>query len=154
MVEKAGIPTEYFPLQPYLDDGRGRRVYDADLAELVLDYDPDWVVLAGWMHILSTEFLDEFSYRVLNLHPALPGKFPGAHAIDDAFAAFQRGEVKETGVMVHLVPDEQVDAGPVIASRSVPIYKQDTLDTLTNRIHGVEHQLLVFAIQRLIEGDE
>ena len=101
------------------------------------------------MHILSTEFLDEFSYRVLNPHPALPGKFPGAHAIDDAFAAFQRGEVKETGVMVHLVPDEQVDAGPVIASRSVPIYKQDTLDTLTNRIHGVEHQLLVFAIQRL-----
>jgi formyltetrahydrofolate-dependent phosphoribosylglycinamide formyltransferase len=151
---KAGIPTEYFPLSPYLDDGRGRRAYDADLAELVLDYEPDWVVMAGWMHILSSDFLDEFSYRVINLHPALPGQFPGAHAIQEAFDAFQRGEIKETGVMVHLVPDEQVDAGPVIASKVVPIYRSDTLEVLTGRIHSAEHQLLVQALQRLAEGDE
>ncbi|MCB0046054.1 MAG: phosphoribosylglycinamide formyltransferase [Caldilineaceae bacterium] len=151
---KADIPAEVHLLKPYLDDERGRREYDADLAELLLDYDPDWVILAGWMHILSRDFLDEFEYRVVNLHPALPGKFPGAHAIQDAFAAFQRGEIKETGVMVHLVPDERVDVGPVIASRSVPIYPRDTLEGLTNRIHGVEHQVLVYAIQRLIEGDE
>ncbi len=151
---KAGIPTEYFPLQPYLDDDRGRRAYDADLAELVLDYDPDWVIMAGWMHIMSSEFLDEFSYRVINLHPALPGKFPGAHAIQDAYEAYQRGEIKETGVMIHLVPDEQVDAGPVIASQVVPIYPSDTIELLTNRIHNVEHQLLVRALQRLAEGDD
>ena len=152
--QKVNIPTEYVPLKPYLEDGRGRRVYDADLAELLLDYDPDWVVLAGWMHILSSDFLDEFEYRVINLHPALPGQFPGATAIQDAFEAFQRKEIKETGVMVHLVPDERVDAGPVIASRAVPIYPKDTLELLTNRIHGVEHQLLVHALQRLIEGDD
>ena len=76
------------------------------------------------MHILSSDFLDRFSYRVINLHPALPGKFPGAHAIERAFAAYQEGEIKETGIMVHLVPDEQVDAGPVLETVTVPIYRQ------------------------------
>ncbi len=123
------------------------------MAALVKEYAPDWVVLAGWMHILSNAFLQRFPYRVVNLHPALPGQFPGAHAIQDAFEAFQRGEIKQTGVMVHLVPDEQVDRGPVIATAEVPIYKSDTLEMLTNRIHQAEHRLLVNALQRLIEGD-
>ena len=149
-----GIPTRYHPLKPYKEADRSRRDYDADLAEIVGEYKPDFVVLAGWMLILSADFLDHFPYRVVNLHPALPGKFPGAHAIEEAFAAYQNGEIKETGVMIHLVPDEAVDAGPVIASQSVPIYKSDTLDMLTNRIHNAEHPLLVNALRRLIEGDE
>ncbi len=152
--EKAGIPTVYHPLKPYKDAGRDRREYDADLARLVEEYKPDLVVLAGWMLILSSDFLDRFPYRVVNLHPALPGQFPGAHAIQDAFEAFQRGEIKETGVMVHLVPDEAVDAGPVIASEAVPIYPSDDIETLTKRIHNVEHRLLIRALRRLIEGDE
>lgn len=152
--EKAGIPTVYHPLKPYKEAGRDRREYDADLARLVGEYRPDLVVLAGWMLILSSDFLDRFPYRVVNLHPALPGQFPGAHAIQDAFEAFQRGEIKETGVMVHLVPDEAVDAGPVIASEAVPIYPSDDIDTLTKRIHNVEHRLLIRALRRLIEGDE
>ena len=151
--EKAGIPTHVHTLKPYRDAGRDRREYDADLAALVKDYKPDWVVLAGWMHILSSEFLDRFPYSVINLHPALPGKFPGAHAIGDAFAAFQRGEVKETGVMVHLVPDEKVDAGPVIETTTVPIYPRDTLEALTQRVHNAEYPTLVRALLRLIEGD-
>uniref|UniRef100_A0A7C1JR18 Phosphoribosylglycinamide formyltransferase n=1 Tax=Caldilinea aerophila TaxID=133453 RepID=A0A7C1JR18_9CHLR len=152
--EKAGIPTRYFPLKPYTDAGRPRSEYDADLAQLVAEYRPDWVVLAGWMHILSKAFLERFPYRVVNLHPALPGQFPGAHAIADAFAAFQRGEIKQTGCMVHLVPDEAVDAGPVIGVAEVPIYRTDTLETLTERMHQVEHRLLVQSLQRLIIGDE
>ena len=152
--EKAGIATRYHPLKPYTDADRSRREYDADLAKLVQEAKPDLVVLAGWMHILGADFLRHFSYRVVNLHPALPAQFPGAHAIDDAFAAFQRGEIKRTGVMVHLVPDEQVDAGPVIDTEDVPIYPSDTLEMLTNRIHHVEHRLLVSALRRLIEGDE
>lgn len=151
--EKAGIPTRYHPLKPYRDAGRSREEYDADLAALVREASPDWVVLAGWMHILSQAFLRHFPYRVVNLHPALPGQFPGAHAIEDALAAFQRGEIKKTGVMVHLVPDEAVDSGPVIASESVPIYPHDTLETLNQRIHQTEHILLVQALRRLIEGD-
>ncbi len=113
-----------------------------------------WVVLAGWMLILSADFLDHFSYRVINLHPALPGKFPGTHAIEQAFEAYQKGEIKETGLMVHLVPDEQVDAGPVLERVTVPIYPSDALETLERRMHQAEHRALVQALLRVIEGDE
>ena len=151
--EAVGIPTRYHPLKPYRDAERSRQEYDADLATLVKEFAPDWVVLAGWMHILSNAFLDRFSYRVVNLHPALPGQFPGANAIEDAFAAFQRKEIKKTGVMVHLVPDEQVDRGPVLATADVPIYPSDTLEMLTNRMHQTEHRVLVQALHRLVSGD-
>lgn len=152
--EKAGIPTRYHPLKPYRDAGCSRAEYDADLARMVTEAAPDWIVLAGWMHILSHEFLRHFPYRVVNLHPALPGRFPGATAIADALAAFQAGQIKKTGVMVHLVPDEQVDRGPVLATEDVPIYATDTLDSLTNRMHQIEHRVLLSALARLIEGDE
>jgi formyltetrahydrofolate-dependent phosphoribosylglycinamide formyltransferase len=152
--EKARIPTHYHPLKPYRDAGKDRAEYDADLARLLLEYKPDWVVLAGWMHILSDAFLRHFPYRVVNLHPALPGQFPGANAIEEALAAYKRGEIKKTGVMVHLVPDEAVDSGPVIASEEVTIYPHDTLATLTSRMHQTEHRLLIQALGRLIEGDE
>lgn len=151
---KANIPTRYHPLKPYSDANRSRRDYDADLAAMVKEYSPDYVVLAGWMHILSSAFLRHFPYRVVNLHPALPGKFPGAHAIADAFAAYQRGEIKQTGCMVHLVPDEAVDSGPVIGVADVPIYPTDTLEMLATRMHHAEHTLLVQSLIRLTEGDE
>jgi formyltetrahydrofolate-dependent phosphoribosylglycinamide formyltransferase len=151
---KAGVPTHYHPLKPYRDAERSREEYDADLAEILKQYAPDYIILAGWMHIFTNRFLRHFPYRVINLHPALPGKFPGAHAIEDAFAAFQRGEIKGTGVMVHLVPDEQVDRGPVLLTSEVPIYATDTLETLENRVHQAEHRTLVQAIDRLIQGDE
>lgn len=151
--QKAGIPTRYFPLKPYRDAGKTRADYDADLAKLLQEAQPDWIVLAGWMHIFSDALLRHFPYRVVNLHPALPGQFPGAHAIEEAFAAFQRGEIQKSGVMVHLVPDEAVDSGPVIATEDVPIYPSDTLERFTNRIHQTEHALLVNALRRLIEGD-
>lgn len=152
--KQANIPTCYHPLKPYRDAGRERSEYDADLAAIVRAAQPDWVVLAGWMHIFSDAFLQHFPYRVVNLHPALPGQFPGANGIAEAFAAFQRGEIKQTGVMVHLVPDVQVDNGPVVATEKVPIYPHDTLETLTARIHQTEYSLLVQALNRLIEGDE
>lgn len=151
---KAGVPTRYHPLKPYRDAGRSRNDYDAELAQIVKEYNPDYVVMAGWMHILSQDFLSHFPYRVINLHPALPGKFPGAHAIEDAFHAYKRGEIKHTGVMVHLVPDEQVDRGPVILTAEVPILPTDTLETLETRVQQTEHKILVQAIARLIEGDE
>lgn len=127
-----------------------RRAYDAELADLVASYEPDLVVLAGWMRILSSAFLDRFPHRVVNLHPALPGAFPGTHAIERAFLAYQRGEIQHTGVMVHLVPDEGVDNGPVLAQEIVPIRPDDTLETLETRIHQVEHRLLVETLQSLI----
>ncbi len=147
---RAEIPDRYFPLKPYRDAQRSRAEYDADLAALVGKYTPDWVVLAGWMHILSEQFLRRFPNRVVNLHPALPGQFPGAHAIDDALAAFARGEVEQTGVMVHLVPDARVDEGPALAEQAVPIRADDTRETLAERIHAVEHRLLVETLQELV----
>jgi phosphoribosylglycinamide formyltransferase 1 len=129
---------------------QGRRTYDAELAGIVQAYRPDWVILAGWMRILSSAFLDAFPNRVINLHPALPGMFPGTQAIERAFSAYHMGEVSETGVMVHLVPDEGVDCGPVIAQRTVPILPDDTLDILAARIHQTEHQILVEAIANVL----
>ena len=131
------------------EKSQDRRVYDAELAELVSQYEPEFVILAGWMRILSSAFLDKFPNRVVNLHPALPGTFPGTHAIERAFDAFQRGEISHTGVMVHLVPDEGVDNGPVLAQEIVPIENDDTLETLETRIHQVEHRLLVDTLKRL-----
>ncbi len=128
-----------------------RREYDTELAHLVASYRPDWVVLAGWMRVLSRAFLNRFPNHVINLHPALPGTFPGTLAIERAFDAYQRGEITQTGVMVHLVPDEGVDCGPVLAQQSVPIYPRDSLADLETRIHSVEHRLLVETLARLIE---
>ena len=73
------------------------------------------------MRILTSAFLDVFPDRVINLHPALPGMFPGTNAIERAYEAFRRGEITETGVMVHLVPDEGVDNGPVLAQATIPL---------------------------------
>jgi len=145
-----GIPVVTFPYAPYRHAGRPREEYDAALAAIVNSFGVQYVVLAGWMHILRRSFLREFPSRVVNLHPALPGTFPGTHAIERAFAAYQRGEIEHTGVMVHLVPDEAVDAGPVLAKRIVSIKPDDTLDKLETRIHGVEHKLLVQALRQLL----
>lgn len=144
--KKHGIPTIYHPFLPYRRAGRSRQEYDADLAAKMAAYPVDLVVLAGWMRVLSMAFLQHYKGRVLNIHPALPGMFPGTHAIERAYKAFQRGEITETGVMIHRVPDEGVDVGPVVLMESVPIYKEDTLEELEARIHAVEHKLYVRAI--------
>ena len=148
---KHGVPVVYFPKLPYTNAGRPRADYDADLARIVQGFDAEWVVQAGWMHIFTDAFIRLFPNRIVNLHPALPGMFPGAHGIADAFAAYQRGEIEHTGVMVHLVPDEAVDAGPVVAQEIVPILPDDTLESLETRIHAIEHRLLVTALRQLLE---
>ncbi len=148
---KHGVPAVYFPKLPYTNAGRPRADYDADLARIVQSFDVDWVVQAGWMHIFTDAFIRVYLNRIVNLHPALPGTFPGAHGIADAFAAYQRGEIDHTGVMVHLVPDEAVDAGPVIAQEMILILPDDTLESLETRIHTVEHRLLISALRSLLE---
>lgn len=142
--EESGIPTLYFPLKPYIDSGRGRTAYDQDLAAKVVAYSPDLIVLAGWMHVLSPAFLEQFPNKVINLHPALPGAFAGTDAIPRTFAAYQAGEVTHGGCMVHYVVPE-VDAGPVIAQVIVPINPTDTLETFESNLHAAEHKLLVQA---------
>ena len=146
----AGVPALVHALKPYRDAGRSRVDYDADLADLAESYSPDWIVLAGWMLVLSNAFLQRFPGRVVNLHPALPGTFPGTDAIARAYAAYGRGEIDHTGVMVHLVPDEGVDSGPVLDKAIVAINADDTLESLEARMHATEHVLLVQTLRRLV----
>ena len=129
--------------------GEPRSDYDARLADVVAGFGPDFVVLAGWMRILTMNFLGWFPDRVVNLHPALPGELPGLHAIERAWHEAVAGERTRTGVMVHLVPSESVDDGPVLATADVPILPDDTLDSLTARVHHTEHELLVDTLSSL-----
>ncbi|MEP7135790.1 MAG: phosphoribosylglycinamide formyltransferase [Chloroflexota bacterium] len=131
-------------------ENESRNEYDARLAELVIAKQPDYVVLAGWMRILTSSFLNHFPNRVVNLHPALPDTFPGTHAIERAFEAYQRGEIQHTGIMVHLIPDEGVDNGPVLGTEIVPIHPTDTLESLEARVHLTEHVLLVVILDKML----
>jgi formyltetrahydrofolate-dependent phosphoribosylglycinamide formyltransferase len=150
---QAAVPVVYFPLAPYTKAGRPRQEYDAALAGIVRAFDASWVVQVGWMHVFTNAFLQQFPLRVVNLHPALPGTFAGTHAIQRAYEAYRQGQVTHTGVMVHLVPDEAVDAGPVVATEKVPILPEDTLESLEARIHATEHTLLVQALHDLLCPD-
>ncbi|MBZ0287680.1 MAG: phosphoribosylglycinamide formyltransferase [Anaerolineae bacterium] len=145
----AGVGTLYFPLKPYLEAGKTRADYDTDLAEQVAAYDPALIVLAGWMHILGPAFLDRFPQQVINLHPALPGQFPGTDAIRRAFDAFQQGEIRYTGCMVHYVTPE-VDAGEVIRQIVVPINNKDTFEDLEARMHVNEHYLILKGVKQFL----
>lgn len=142
---KARIPAVYKPKRAT----QTRREYDSELADLVQAFRPDWIVLAGWMRLLTAEFLDRFPQQVINLHPALPGEFPGMHAIRRAYEAFLRGQTDQTGVMVHLVLDEGVDSGPVLLQETVPIRHNDSLQTLEHRLHAVEQRLLLATLKDL-----
>lgn len=145
----AGIPTEVLDLAEIKAAGGDRSSYDVELAGLVAGYKPDLIVLAGWMLILGTDFLMRFTPSIINLHPALPGVFPGTDAIARAYAAYQAGEIKHTGVMVHRVIEE-VDAGTVIVQEPVPIFPDDSLEELEERIHMVEHNLIVAAVDMVL----
>ncbi len=130
-------------------DGRSRAIYDGVLAHVVTEHEPTLVVLAGWMRLLSNPFLNRFP--VINLHPALPGTYPGLQAPERAFAAWQAGEISHGGVMVHWVPDAGVDDGPVIDQEVVPFEEGDTLESFEGRLHQVEHRLLVSSISKALQ---
>lgn len=139
--ERAGVPALYLPF----DRKRSTRTdYDAALADRIAGAQPDLIVLAGWMHILSDAFLARFPQRVVNLHPALPGQFPGTGAIERAFEAYGRGEIDHSGCMVHYAIPE-VDAGQVIATMTVAFQPDDTLQSYAARMHAAEHRLIVQA---------
>jgi phosphoribosylglycinamide formyltransferase 1 len=143
--QAAGVPAVHVARR----DGEARGDYDSRLADIVIPARPDFVVLAGWMRILTMKFLAHFPGRVVNLHPALPGELPGLAAIERAYAEFRAGTRSSTGVMVHLVPDEGIDDGPVLATAVVPIDQGDTVDTLAARIHATEHRLLIDTLAEL-----
>jgi formyltetrahydrofolate-dependent phosphoribosylglycinamide formyltransferase len=148
--KKAGVPAQVW----IKNKEQTRGDYDEKLAKLVESYQPDWIILAGWMRLLSGAFLNRFPNKVINLHPALPGTFPGVDAINRAYEAFQNKEINHTGVMIHYVPDDGMDNGPVLSQETIPILPDDTLESLETRIHAVEHRLLVDTIRNLVTKQE
>lgn len=124
-----------------------REDYEKIVVRVLRSQKVDWIVLAGFMRILTPYFIGAYRGRILNIHPSYLPAFKGAHAIRDAYEA----GVKSTGVTVHFVT-AKVDAGPVILQEKVAIRKGETIESLEKRIHAVEHVLYPKAVQRAIDG--
>lgn len=139
---RSAVPVEHVDPAGF----RGREDFDRELAGRVGAHDVGLVVGAGYMRVLSPVFLERFS-AVLNVHPSLLPEFRGLRAIERALEA----GMGETGVTVHFMVEE-VDAGPVVAREVVPIRPGDTKESLMERLHPVEHRLLVGAVADYFHG--
>jgi phosphoribosylglycinamide formyltransferase 1 len=139
----AGVETAVFPASEYED----RAARDVALGDWIESRGADLVVLAGYMQLLSSEFVTRFRNRVINVHPALLPAFPGIDAVQQAI---DHGS-KITGVTVHFV-DEGVDSGPIIMQRPVPVAPSRDWDETEKAIHATEHALLPEAIRLIAAG--
>jgi phosphoribosylglycinamide formyltransferase 1 len=139
--KKAGVEAVHASPKQF----ESREKYDAHLVALLKERDIDWVVLAGFMRILSPVFVRAFQQRIVNIHPALLPKYPGTQAIERAFEARE----KEIGVTVHYV-DEGVDTGPIILQEKILISEGETLDEVTRKVHELEHRIYPEALRRVI----
>ena len=141
--EEAGIAAQALDAKAFAD----REAFDAALAQAIDQYQPDLVVLAGYMRILSNAFVQHYAGRMLNIHPSLLPKYPGLHthrqAIDNGDA--------EHGTSGHFVT-EQLDGGPVILQAKVPIFPGDEEDEVIERVQTQEHTLYPLVVSWFIEG--
>jgi phosphoribosylglycinamide formyltransferase-1 len=140
----AGVPTRVFELAAY-PGGRAER--DRAMADWLAEHGVELVVLAGFMQLLSSEFLARFPARVINVHPALLPAFPGLEAVQQALDY----GVKVFGVTVHFV-DEGVDSGPVILQRAIELPDTVEAHTVLDRLHEIEHELLPEAVRLIARG--
>jgi phosphoribosylglycinamide formyltransferase-1 len=128
--------------------GRTRVEHDREIRAALVEHEVELVCLAGYMRLLSAEFIESFRGRVVNIHPSLLPSFPG---LDAQRQALEYG-VRWTGCTVHLV-DEQLDAGPIILQQPVPVLEDDTVETLSARILKEEHCIYAEAVARIAGGD-
>ncbi|MDL2263556.1 phosphoribosylglycinamide formyltransferase [Synergistaceae bacterium OttesenSCG-928-I11] len=140
----AGIET----VSAVYERGVPREKNERLIAETIKNKKIDWIVLAGFMKILSADFVKQFPGRIVNIHPSMLPAFPGAHAIRDALEA----QADCAGVTIHIV-DEFVDHGPILAQEEVPIQPGDTEESLAERVHAVEHRLYPKTLQQLFHED-
>ena len=138
-----GVPTKVISHKDYAT----REAFDEAMDQCIDSHNIDFVVLAGFMRVLTERFVKKYWGRLINIHPALLPQFPGAHAIKDAWEA----KVKETGVTVHFV-DPGVDTGPIILQRKLPVLTQDTLETLEAKIHQLEYEIYPEALELVVSG--
>ena len=134
------------PVAALSSQGRKRETFDAEAAQLLQQYQPDFVVLAGYMRILSPAFIQPFAGRILNIHPADTHQHQGLHAYEWAF----ENQLPETKITVHLV-DEGLDTGPILAQQTVDLRGAATLAEVECRGLAVEHELYAKALAELIQ---
>lgn len=139
---KMGLSTVLLPSK-----GLAREDHDRQVAAALSAAAVDLVVLAGYMRILTSWFIEQFPQRIVNIHPALLPAFPG---LDAQHQAWEYG-VRYSGCTVHFV-DEKMDSGPILAQAVVPVFDSDTAETLSNRILAEEHRIYSEAIALALEG--
>jgi len=140
--EKANIPTEVLSHKSF----DSRESFDAELADRIKTYKPDLIVLAGFMRILSTDFVSQFENKMVNIHPSLLPKYTGLNTHQRAIDA---GETS-AGATVHFVIPE-LDAGPIIIQGEVPVLENDDANTLQQRVLKIEHSIYPTAVKWLAE---
>lgn len=140
---RSGIPTEVLNHRDFAD----RASYDEALARLIDSHQPELIILAGFMRILTSDFVSRYPGRLLNIHPSLLPKYPG---LDTHQRTLDAGDT-EHGATVHFVTEE-LDGGPAIMQSHVPVLPGDTAETLAERVRQTEHRLYPQAVQLLIKG--
>lgn len=141
--KQAGIPTQVLRAQDY----ENRIVFDEAISHIIDKYSVELIVLAGYMKLFQSPFVRKYRNRIINIHPSILPAFPGATPVADSLTY----GVKVTGVTVHFV-DENVDTGPIIAQRVVPVYDTDTQESLHERIQVEEHDLYPKVIRLFAHG--
>ena len=141
--ERAGIKTLVLSPNDYLN----RQSYDREIIMHLKEENIDFIVLAGYMLILSSVFIKKFHNKILNIHPSLLPSFKGTRAIKDAFLY----GAKVTGVTVHLV-DEKMDHGPIVMQEALRILPTDTVEILEKKIHAIEHRIYPQVINLFAQG--
>lgn len=141
--KKAGIPVLVMNREAYADAAAANQ----RIADALKEAGAEYVIMAGYMRMVTAEILDAYPDRVVNLHPALLPSFKGAHAIEDAY----NFGVKVTGVTVHFA-NADYDKGPIIAQRAVEVREGEPIEALEARIYATEHELYPHVVQLLAEG--
>lgn len=159
---EADIPTEVLDFSAYREAGKPRSLYEQDLVPVLQRYAPDLIVCAGWMLILTRDFLRYFLWRVLNLHPGLlsedgqPFRLPNGQFADPCTGLAGENAIKAVlaagqpyaGSTVHVVTPD-VDGGPVVMRGLVKVQPGDTVNSLYQRLKGKEHQIMVESLRQL-----
>ena len=141
--KEAGIPTRVVRVRDFPD----RDAFDAEISKILEGCEVELIVLAGFMKLFQPAFVRKYRNRITNIHPSLLPAFPGAHPVQDTIAY----GVKISGVSVFFI-DEGVDAGPIIAQVSVPVFDNDDEESLLKRIHIEEHKLYPQVVRWYAEG--
>jgi len=143
IADQAGIPTRAFPMESY----ESKKDQETDILNWLEELGVELLVLAGYMRILSKDFIRRAEYPIINIHPSLLPSFPGLNAQKQALDY----GVKVSGCTVHFV-DEGVDSGPIILQQAVQVYEEDDVKSLSLRILKVEHQIYPEAVRLIAEG--